>query len=564
MALGKKDKDFRFTKTSYLEFKQIEMDRVLTTLLGRIRHDGLPSRIRRTVDVTIREFTNEFLDHPELFGGFDKYPQVLEQWLETHLMDVVNRGKPNQAIAAPRPLHGYTYRFRNAKKCRDYGAAQQIYETLYHARTGGQNAIDQLKRFFFPGHDLNTDKFDGSTQIDVETQALLALCNQVTQDIADNTKDRDSQRQVCVGSADLMADDVVRLLVYQKFIPRSVMVEYLKILLSFHMTLYHLRLFKLLPLLVRRRSADPTCSATNCPMVPRSINDPHGGCPHRIFLLADVASSTSTHMARLAERSAEVHFGRITDFIKANFTVKKLDEFAEYLVKKGKLTRPEIGFSIGDLLQLLEPTHKVERESFFGQRLAGVLETSSGSSKDDIAPEVEAIVDMGLSDFDTYIEIIVGLEAPRHRRNIVTTLDSMMMKNGRGALLAQPRVRNSSRRVILDSRLLEVLLQIAVLRPEGDRGFHTTEMRIEEVLQFLRERYGIYIDRLPPGDGFSEASITDREALRENVSAFKNRLREVGFYRDLSDAYVTQTVQPRYSIAKHGSAQPVSGSEVQS
>ncbi len=29
-------------------------------------------------------------------------------------------------------------------------------------------------------------------------------------------------------------------------------------------------------------------------------------------------------------------------FIKANFTVKKLDEFAEYLVKKGKLTRPEL------------------------------------------------------------------------------------------------------------------------------------------------------------------------------------------------------------------------------
>src|SRR5690606_31089033 len=131
---------------------QIEMDRVLTTLLARIRHNGLPSRIRRTVDVTIKDFTNEFLDHPELFGGFDEFPHVLEQWLETHLMDVVNRGKPTQAIAAPRPLHGYTYRFRNAKKCRDYGAAQQIYETLYHARSGGQNAIDQLKRFFFPGH----------------------------------------------------------------------------------------------------------------------------------------------------------------------------------------------------------------------------------------------------------------------------------------------------------------------------------------------------------------------------------------------------------------------------
>ncbi len=551
MALSKKDKDFRLTKSSYLEFKQVEMDRVLTTLLARIRHSGLPSRIRRTVDVTIEDFTNEFLEHPELFGGFDKYPKVLEQWLETHLMDIVNRGKPTQAIAAPRPLHGYTYRFRNTKKCRDYGAAQHIYETLYHARSGGQNAIDQLKRFFFPGHDLNTDKFDRGTQIDVETQALMALCNQVTQDIADTSKERDSQKPVCVGSADLMADDVIRLLVYQKYIPRSVMVEYLKILLSFHMALYHLRLFKLLPLLVKRRSADPTCSTGNCPMQPRNLSDPHGGCPYRVFMLADVANSPGSHMAALAERSAELHYGRITGFVKANYTVKKLDEFSEYLVKKGKLIRPDGGFAIGDLLQLLEPTHKNEREAFFGSRLAGVLETSGGNAKDDVAPEIEAVVDMGLSDFETYVEIIVGLQAPGHRRNIVTALDSLMMKNDQGALLAQPRVSKSKRRIVLDSRLLEVLLQIAVLRPEGDHGFHTTEMRIEEVLQLLRERYGIYVDRLPPNDGFGEASITDREALRENVAAFKNRLREVGFYRDLSDAYVTQTVKPRYSIAKH-------------
>ena len=558
MALSKKDKDFRLTKTSYLEFKQVEMDRVLTALLARIRHSGLPSRIRTTVDITLKDFTNEFLEHPELFGGFDKYPKVLEQWIEAHLMDVVNRGKPTQAIAAPRPLHGYTYRFRNAKKCRDYGAAQHIYETLYHARSNGQNAIDQLKRFFFPGHDLNTDKFDVNTQIDVETQALLALCNQVTQDIADTSKERDSQEPVCVGSADLMADDVIRLLVYQQFIPRSVMVEYLKILLSFHMALYHLRLFKLLPLLVKRRSADPTCSTGSCPMQPRNLIDPHGACPYRIYLLADVANSPGSHMAGLAERSAEVHYGRITGFVKANYTVKKLEEFAEHLVKKGKLNRPEHGFAIGELLQLLEPTHKNEREAFFSSRLAGVLETSSGEANEDISPEIEAIVDMKLTDFETYIEIIVGLQSLGHRRNIVTALDSLMMKNDRGGMLAQPRVRNSKRRVVLDSRLLEVLLQIAVLRPEGVRGFHTTEMRIEEVLHFLRNRYGIFVDRLPPDDGFGEASITDREALRENLAAFKNRLREVGFYRDLSDAYVTQTVTPRYSIAKYN---PVEATE---
>jgi hypothetical protein len=122
-----------------------------------------------------------------------------------------------------------------------------------------------------------------------------------------------------------------------------------------------------------------------------------------------------------------------------------------------------------------------------------------------------------------------------------------MQKNRPGALLAQGRTRNAPRRFVLDSRLLEVLLQIAVLHPT-DRGFRTGEMRIDELLAFLRQRYGLYIDQLPEGEGFGPASIEDRQALRENVRSFVSRLREIGFFRDLSDAYVTQTVTPRYRI----------------
>jgi hypothetical protein len=158
---------------------------------------------------------------------------------------------------------------------------------------------------------------------------------------------------------------------------------------------------------------------------------------------------------------------------------------------------------------------------------------------------------MGLPAFDTYIEVIMAHRGDFHRRYFVQCLDSLLMKNRPGALIAQPRVKNAPRRFILDSRLLEVLLQIAVLRPGGVVGYHTEPLRIEEVLSFLRERYRLYIDRLPPGDGFSAPSIQDRVALRENVVAFTARLREIGFYRDLSDAYVTQTVTPRYVIDLH-------------
>lgn len=66
-------------------------------------------------------------------------------------------------------------------------------------------------------------------------------------------------------------------------------------------------------------------------------------------------------------------------------------------------------------------------------------------------------------------------------------------------------------------------------------------------MDFLRFRYGLHIDRLPNG-AQANSSILDRRALRLNLEAFKRRLREIGFFDDLSDAYVTQKVSPRYAI----------------
>ena len=552
MALQTRDREFRHPRISYLDFKLLEMDRVLTSFLARVWHNGYPSRILRNIELTVEDFVNEFIEHPEWFADFQNHRDITERWVETHLMDVVNRGKANQAIAAPRPLHGFTYRFRNPKHSRPYGADEHLYEMLTHAREQrGTRALEHLKDFFFAGIDKATHQVDDTTQIDVETQALLRLMNQVKEDAPDTRKGRESYPPLCVGASDLLAEDVLRLLFYQRFMPRSVMVDYLKVLFGFHLALYHLRLIKLLPALVKRRSADPTCAVLRCPMDPRSATNPHGDCPYRVGLFLDVANRPGTFTARLAERSADTWYRRIPGFVKAYFTVKKLDEFASALARQGKLTRPSDGFAVADVLPLLEGMHKSEREPYFKARLANVLEDSGGHTED-LAPEIAQILEMGLSAFDTYIEVIIAHRGDFHRRYFVECLDSLCMKNRPGALITQPRVKNAPRRFILDSRLLEVLLQIAVLRPGGVVGYHTEPLRIEEVLLFLRERYGLYIDRLPPGDGFGLPSIQDRAALRENVAAFTARLREIGFYRDLSDAYITQTVTPRYVIDIHG------------
>lgn len=155
---------------------------------------------------------------------------------------------------------------------------------------------------------------------------------------------------------------------------------------------------------------------------------------------------------------------------------------------------------------------------------------------------------MGLGEFESFIEILMAYRGKYHRQYITECLDSLLLKNKENGLLVQSRTKGSPRRFVLGSKLLEVLLQLAVLTNDGGR-FVTSEVRIEELLAILRNRYGLHIDRLP--EGTQGSSFLDRRALRLNLEAFKRRLREIGFYEDLSDAYVTQKVSPRYAIEKN-------------
>ncbi|MFN3751239.1 MAG: methylation-associated defense system protein MAD7 [Thiobacillus sp.] len=549
MSIKGRDKEFRTPKVSYLDFKHIEMDRVLTMLFPRLKYDGYASRRPpRGGDLSVDEFLADFLEHPEWFSGFDQHPDVVRSWIETDLMDLVNRGKSNQALAAPRPLHGNTYKFRNAKHTRDYGAAEQAYWMLFYARKGkGQAARDALRRFFFPGVDLVTDRYDPSASVDVETQAILRLDHQVTQDMKDS-KEPSRFQPLCIGQADIMADDILRLLAYEPYIPRSVLVDYLKTLMAFHLALYHLKLLQMLPKLVKQRAGNDLCTTKECPINP-GMDNAMEGCPYRVALVVDMGDVNNPHMAELARKSTDRLYRQIPSFVQANFVVKKLDEMAEYLSKKtGKLASPANGtFSVGDLVALLKPEHDTERQAYFKFRLASLIEESSSGSED-VDPEIRAVTAMGLGEFESFIEILMAYRGKYHRQYITECLDSLLLKNKETGLLAQSRSKGSARRFVLGSKLLEVLLQIAVLTQDGGR-FVTREVRIEELLGFLRNRYGLHIDRLPES-GQSNSSILDRRALRLNLEAFKRRLREIGFYEDLSDAYVTQKVSPRYAIER--------------
>lgn len=544
-----KDTAIRLPKVTIVDFKSIEMERTLTALFARIFHNGQDSRLTKP-NTTIQDFQDHILEQPDRFRDFGKHPDVLRGWLEGHLLDLVNRGKHNQQVASPRPLHGYTYRFRNPKHCRDYGSAEHLYEMLWHARNDlGKLAINSLKSFFFEGVDPNTQEQDAGIKIDVETQALLSLSPGHMLEDAPVQGSRSPTPPLCIGSSDLLADDILRLMQYKSLIPRSVLVEYLKILLGFHLALYHLRLIKLLPEMVRRKGAMPACETNRCPVKPGNAECPLGDCPSQIGLFLDVKNHPGSTPAALAERSAEFHFRRIPGFVKAHYLVKKMDEFASESLQMGKLPGgAHRRMSVPEVLSLLGERHAKDRDVYFKARMLNMTASSGGDDSSEPS-EWEQIRRLGLSDLETFVECLMAQRGDYQRRFIIKCLDAFTLKNRPGALMAQARSPRAPRRFTLDSRLLEVLLQINVLEYNSDTGrYRSSDIQVDRLLLVLQKRYGLFIDRLPTNEGFKEPTIEERQALRTNKEAFKEKLREIGFFQDLSDAYITQHVRPRYQI----------------
>ena len=89
---------------SYLDFKQLEMDRVLTAFFARLAHNGFPSRLERKVRAVGRELRRRVPRASRSGSRASRtHREILERWVETHLIDVVNRGKaePGGRGAAP-------------------------------------------------------------------------------------------------------------------------------------------------------------------------------------------------------------------------------------------------------------------------------------------------------------------------------------------------------------------------------------------------------------------------------------------------------------------------------
>jgi hypothetical protein len=82
-----------------------------------------------------------------------------------------------------------------------------------------------------------------------------------------------------------------------------------------------------------------------------------------------------------------------------------------------------------------------------------------------------------------------------------------------------------------------------VITRDGERT-RSTPVLLDDFLRWLHGRYGVVVY----APALRDVPPEEYEAWRENERAFRERLHQIGFFVDLSDAFNSQTLRPRYAI----------------
>jgi hypothetical protein len=293
-------------------------------------------------------------------------------------------------------------------------------------------------------------------------------------------------------------------------------------------------LLRLLPAQVdaaRQRVAAPTCP------VEERREAACAACPFAGELAVDLTDDPGSDPGRLARVSATDVLDLLPAYVRAVFLVNRLKDFAAL---RDRVGAADTRRSVHQLLDLLrEPPPNMD--GFFEGQILQAADLEPGEAQ---APVVEAILAQDLPPLEKFIELICSQRLTTERRRLVDLIDSLTQKNRPGGFMRQTAGRAAPRWFTLDSHLLETLVQIAVVGRASDGTLWTRAILLDDFVDWLRTRYGFVVY----APAHREVPPEELGAWRENERAFRQRLHQIGFFTDLSDAYNSQTLRPRYQV----------------
>jgi hypothetical protein len=514
MKLNSKESILRNELVFTADAKSVNIENVLLNLFMLLKSNGVRPKMLLTseekkqedsIDLILKYFA--VLESQKEVSGFLDYREAAMAWVRCNLVNMVNRGKSGERVSSLRPIHLESYKIRNAKHARDYNTADQVYLMLNTSPVIKQ----ELTNFLSEGWDKSNGQIGNVSGLDIDSFGILTLIkNRKTKEILQNPTSISNINPLLESQAEVFCEDVKRLLLYKNVIPRAVLLDYLKTIISFHLSLYLQKLVYLLPKMVKAGTKEV-------------VDD--------WSIVLDLTDNLDSDISTLSIEDADKVVNGFRDYIKATFQINTA-------LAKLNLTR--------DSSQHLKQALEYLKENSAQLEAYCQAQWNNLQLEEDEEQMIKSFSEYEPTFFGKWVELIMQQKGGLQYKEHVRLFDRLSFKNDERGLLAQGRSRKHPRRFMMGTKLLETLTQISLL-DESNGTITSRSLSIEGLIEFLRNRYGLIINGLHE-QRFDTADIRVIHAFRDNMEAFKRKLRQIGFYNDLSDAFILQKIRPRYKV----------------
>lgn len=535
MGLDRKQKAFRYFPIMPFDANNINFEQAVVRLLVLLHTKGRVIA-KTTKDTLYPESLVELVkENKTHFEGINDpiRERLMKNWISSDFATTVIEGKGRQGrarISNLKPLHLSTIKLLDPRiRSQDRDISIFLYNIFKGTAVASDG--DYLMSYLLEG-----TKRDGQfnlvadeskfNELDIETQFLLRLLDNFKVDLpSTNANLVADYKFLCEAQQKQFLIDTMKLLVYKNSVPRRELFHYITVLFNFHTALFALKTFKQINSLVETQKSK--CGA--CVTI-KGEADFHKlcNCDFQPKIFVDLTLGQDRICDALSKKSVENDYNEMYKYFKSHYKLVKLAEFAKTQGNQNPTVEQLSGYLNNPGL-----------EGFFNYKLSDITVDPDLSEDAD----VQAILQMNIPSIDKYIEILCNDKS--NWKNLVARHKKLMgglcnMNREDGFLQGG---RGRQRKYVIGNLLLEVLVQLAVVSADP-KGFKTQPITIVSFVEWLKNRYGIYINEWITGSDSPETA----KALNNNFLALKERLRQLGFYTDLSDASNSQVIKPRFKI----------------
>jgi hypothetical protein len=543
----------KFPKLIEITFDEFDVARLLPGLFFLVVTGGRSRGGRVNPPQELEEYVKR-LSHHERLKGFEGEAgrRLLERWVRTSVVRVSSAGKARkeEQIESLHPFSLLTYkagwpeqgqRLRNVDRF--------LYEQMLSALSDGDGdsrPVPKLRAVFKQTFGIGVviddtppydGRYDGSTPLDAEILLGLAFLDVLKPTPARYAPDPAGSRAALPGVASALATDLLTFMAtygtrYDVGLPIAALTRGVMALINFELFVYTIKLMSAVSDLLKTGE------------LPAAMRPDPGASPPELYV--DFTREKESPSDELANWCARRDLTAMRRFFEELVLLRTLDRFAEdvgtlAVAVKG-LDGPEYLHALVEHAGFPDVQARAQAELGIVKQTTMAAATNATDQEEVEALFQELVLRQDAAPLTTLTQLLAEAQAGTRVESLVKWMGSVGGCNQSFGFIRGTSKRRASWRYQMTDDLLASLVQLAVMNPSDGEG----RISLAAFLAFLETRFGILVAR-PPS---AVEDTATRAAARSNLDAMRRRLRQMGFFADLSDDFSAQYIRSPLGIGR--------------